>query len=182
MYINGNKANAQKWIRELVPTDARVQTLSMTMHLKDGKDEIPLFPAVTAFENDRGGTVVAFCGSPNTNFNYLEAFSFLTASRKLQIVDLLQKSGNLPVYYPDDSEIYLKAAYLPDGGLFTVVFNISLDPLDEVPLVTEMPVSRVEILTADGERVPCPFRKEADRIVIEKTVITLDPACFILYE
>lgn len=182
LYVNGNKANAQKWIRELVIQDERVQVASMTMHLKDGKDEIPLFPAVTVFRNDRGGRVIAFCGSPNTEFNYLQAFSFLTASRKLQMVQLLKESGNLPVYYPDDSEIYLKAAYLPDGGLFTAVFNISLDPLDEVPLVTEKPVSRVEMLTANGERVPCPFRKEDDRIVIEKTVITLDPACFILYE
>jgi len=182
LYVNGNKANAQKWIRELVVLDDAAETLSMTMHLKDGKDEIPLFPAVTRFKNSRGGTVIAFCGSPNTNFNYLEAFSFLTASRKLQMVELLQQSGNLPVYYPDDSEIYLKAATLPDGGLFTAVFNISLDPLDEVPLVTEKEISRVEMLSADGKRVPCHFRKEWDRIVIEKTVLTLDPACFILYE
>lgn len=182
LHINGNKAVAQKKIRELVPINEQVQTESMTVHLKDGKDEIPLFPAVTTFDNARGGRVIAFCGSPDTEFTYTQAFSFLTASRKLQMVDLLKRSGNLPVYYPDDSEIYLKAAYLPDGGLFTAVFNISLDPLDEVPLVTEKPVSRVEMLTADGKRVACPFRKEDDRIVIEKTVISLDPACFVLYE
>lgn len=182
LYVNGNKTVAQKNIRELVPLNERVQTVSMTVHLKDGKDEIPLFPGVTVFDNSLGGTVVAFCGSPNTEFTYTQAFAFLTESRKLQMVELLKNSGNLPVYYPEDADVYLKAAHLPNGGLFTAVFNISLDPLDEVPLITEKPVSRVEVLTADGKWVPCPFRNEWDRTVIEKSVITLDPACFILYE
>lgn len=182
LYINGNKTPAQKKIRELVPLNDTVEALSMTMHLKDGKEEIPLFPGVTMFRNKRGGTVFAFCGSPDTEFTYTQAFAFLTESRKAQMVDMLKKSGHLPVYYPEDSEIYLKAAYLPDGGLFAAVFNISLDPLEEVPLVTEKPISRVEILTANGERAACPFRKEGDLLILEKTVITLDPACFILYE
>ena len=51
-----------------------------------------------------------------------------------------------------------------------------------IPGGTEKEISRVEMLSADGKRVPCHFRKEWDRIVIEKTVLTLDPACFILYE
>ncbi len=67
-----------------------------------------------------------------------------------------------------------------DGSLFAAVFNIGLDPLDELPLVVSRPVARVERLMPDGTREECAFRTEGDTVVIETPVFTLDPVVLFL--
>lgn len=67
-----------------------------------------------------------FSGTTDTEFHYDKSVSFLNASRKKQIVNLLKKTGNLPVYYPEDLEIYMKAGYLADNSLMCGIFNIFL--------------------------------------------------------
>ncbi len=178
--INGNTCNSQEHICELLPLSEAVHAESTVYHLADGKTREPLFPGVTTYENALGGLTVVFSGTPRTRFNYIEAFSFLNESRKLQLVDLLRRAGQLPVYYPGDAEVYLRAARCPDGSLMCAIFNLGLDVLEEIPLRTERPVSFVECLTPDGEHAGCGFRIEGKNIIVEHPAGVLDPVIMFL--
>jgi hypothetical protein len=107
----------------------------------------------------KGGNIV-FCGTPKAELIHTIGFSFLNASRKEQFVWMLSKLDCLPVYYPDDAEVYLKTGLLPDGERIVAVFNLGLDPLEELPLVfdsKEPAISSVSRVTADGNYEPCDF-------------------------
>ena len=171
----GNRCNAQVRAKELIPLSDTVEALSVTYHLRDGKVKEPLFPAVTSFKNPAGGTTIVFCGDPYTNFTYLEAFSFLNETRKRQLIDILKETGNLPVYYPDDMEMLLRAGELPDGSLFVAAFDISLDRADTLPLVVEGEIERVEKLTPSGEWKEVSFSFDGNRIEVNTPVYTLEP-------
>ena len=173
------KAPAQMKIKCLTPIREGVRSDSTVYHVKDGKEEIALFPGVTVFDNDRGGHAVVFSGTPHTHFNYYEAFSFLTEARKAQIVRLLDESGNLPIYYVGDEEVYMKAGTL-DSSLFVALFNIGLDPIDEIRLFTKKQVKSVRMLTNIGEFKEISFRTEENAVVIETPLSTLDPRVFLL--
>lgn len=171
----GNRCNAQVRAKELIPLSDAVEALSTTYHLRDGKVKEPLFPAVTSFKNPAGGTTIVFCGDPYTNFTYLEAFSFLNETRKRQLIDILKETGNLPVYYPDDMEMLLRAGELPDGSLFVAAFDISLDRADTLPLVVEGEIERVEMLYPSGEWKEVSFSSDGNRIEVNTPVYTLEP-------
>ena len=181
LYCNGNTCNGQIRAMEIVPEAEGVQVHSFAYHVPDGKTREMLFPAVTSYKNARGGTAVVFCGDPQTAFNYMEAFSFLNESRKLQMIELLSSVGCLPVYYPGDAEVYFRAAELPDGGLFTAFFNIGLDPLEEITLCVDRPVSRVERLTPDGKREECAFTVDGKTVTAAVPAYTLNPEILFLY-
>ncbi len=170
-----NRCNAQIRSQELIPQSDAVEVLSTVYHLKDGKVRQPLFPGVTSFKNPAGGTTIVFCGDPYTNFTYLEAFSFLNETRKRQLVDILKATGNLPVYYPDDMEMLLRAGELPDGSLFVATFDISLDRADALPLVVDGEVERVEQLAPTGEWKEVSFTADGNRIEVDTPVYTLEP-------
>ena len=180
IHLNGNTCNAQQKICELIPVNEEVLSESTVYHLLDGKTRQPLFPGATAYKNPLGGMTFVFSGTPKTNYNLVEAFSFLTESRKAQLVDLLKRAGQLPIYYPEDAEIYLRAAECEDGSLFTAVFNIGLDPLEEIPLTVDRKITRAEYLTADGERKDCSFRTEGDTIILNLPAFTLEPVILFL--
>ncbi len=179
LHVNGKKTNAQIKIQQLIQQNDSVEAVSTVMHLKDGKEEIPLFPGVMVFKNELGGQSIVFCGTPRTKFTYTEAFAFLTESRKEQMIQLLAACGHLPVYYPEDAEVYLKAGTLEDGSLLTAVFNIGLDPLEEIPLVTERDVQGVQRLTADGRWVECQWQPAQEdgghAITVDSPAYTLEP-------
>ena len=170
-----NRCNAQIRSQELIPQSDAVDTLSTVYHLKDGKVRQPLFPGVTSFKNPAGGTTIVFCGDPNTNYNYLEAFSFLNETRKRQLVDILKATGNLPVYYPDDMEMLLRAGELPDGSLFVAAFDLSLDRAETLSLMVDGEVERVEQLAPTGEFKEVSFTKDGNRIEVNTPVYTLEP-------
>ena len=179
LHVNGKKTNAQIGIQQLIPQSETVEAASTVMHLKDGVQEIPLFPGVTVFKNELGGRCVVFCGTPNTKFHYTEAFSFLSESRKEQMLQLLAAGGQLPVYYPEDAEVYLKAGTLEDGRLVTAVFNIGLDPLEEIPLVVDRDVHGVQRLTAEGQWEDCEWQNSSAsgrrEIRVDTPAYTLEP-------
>ena len=178
--LNGNSCSVQVGFKELVPKGEGVKSESIVYHTLDRVNYTELFPGVTSFKNSLGGSVVVFCGTPVTEFNYLKAFSFLNESRKAQIVDLLTRFGQLPVYYPSDEEVYIKAGRLSDSSLFVCLFNIGLDPIDELELVTSEDVKDVQILSSDGEWESTPFTKEGNRLFICHAANTLDPVVIIL--
>ena len=174
-YANGERSSIQKKIRKLTPKDDTVEIHSEVYTMVNGTDPKPIFPAVTSYKNALGGTAIVFCGTPNTNFTYGEAFSYLCAPRKKQIISLMQKHGEIPVYYPDDAEVYVKAGKLPSGDIFCGFFNIGLDNLDEVTLVADRKITEIKMLTPDGEF------KQVEFSVDDEGVITVPTPAEILH-
>lgn len=180
LFVNGNDANAQMKLCELIPQNDRVRAESEVYHLRDGRVHERLFPGVTVYDNPLGGRSVVFSGTPKTEFNYMEAFSFLTESRKKQLIKLLDEAGCLPVYYPGDAEVYLKAARCADGSLMVAFFNLGLDPLEEIELTARAPFETVERLSEDGAREAVAFDEENGRAVIRTPAYTLNPVILFL--
>ena len=157
-----------------------MEVLSHVIHADAlGKIEI-LAPAVTAFDNPRGGCTVVFCGTPDTYFNYIYAFSMLNESRKRQFIGILKRRGDLPVYYPGDAEIYLRAGKLETGELFCAVFNLGTDVLDEIELVCENEVRAVEKLNPDGTRSACGFSARNGAVTVKEPAGVLLPVVLFL--
>ena len=183
IFDNGNPCSKQMKLHRITPVEEGVIPKSMVVATPNGTaslPQIPLFPGVTSYKNKLGGTAVVFSGTPEARFHYTEAFSFLNESRKLQLIGLLSESGNLPVYYPDDSEVYLKAANMSDGALLVAFFNISLDPIDEIILVTDRAVNSVEALMPDGSYSPVDFTADGSRLTLHRSASILTPEILIL--
>lgn len=181
LYVNGNDCSAQVGIHRLIPLDSAVEVCSEAYHIIGGKQRETLFPAVTRFKNAAGGTVVVFCGTPRTEYNYCEAFSFLNESRKKQMAELLSESGNLPIYYPGDAEVLLRAAYTAnEGELFCAVFNIGLDVLPDIRLITDRSVKSVRVLDCDGELKPVEFFTDGIALTVKQRAEILMPVIMLI--
>ena len=180
IHATGKNSSSQQKLHTIIPTSESTKAHSTVYTRPDGKTRVPLFPGVTSFDNSLGGKAVVFSGTPEANYNYQEAFSFLNESRKAQMIELLRESGNLPIYYPDDAEVYLKAAKTADGKQFVAFFNIGLDNLDEVTLVSEKAVSSVKMLTAGGEFVEVAFDVQDGKITVHTPAYILNPVILIL--
>lgn len=166
----GKTLNVQYDIKELVPTNADVKALTTIVH-RNPDPSIPpelrdtgLFPGVTLFRNSLGGKVIVFCGSPDIPFAYYTIPSLLCDTRKKQLIGLLQE--HLPLYYPEDAEIYLRAGNLPNGEMLAALFNIGFDPLDEIPLVIDRKVQSVSWLEANGDLRACTFTQEGETLTV----------------
>lgn len=175
-HIEGiGRCNVQPASLEIVPKDKRIRIDSMVQHTIDKANYTDLFPGVTIFDNDNGGKVAVFSGTPDCEWNYTQPFSYLCESRKKQLVRLLSEWGELPIYYPEDAEVYLKAADMPDGTLFCALINLGLDELETIPLCCEKEVSKVEMLDSDGKKIKCDFLTNRKNITIKKSAKALEP-------
>lgn len=173
--VNGKKCNKQHMFKELLPKDDSVETLSYMLNRNaDGETE-NLFPSVTRYKNSLGGTTIVFCGTPDAPFHYTTGFGLLTYSRKQQFIDILKKTGNLPVYYPEDAEVYLKAADMPDGKLFCAVFNISMDPIEKLPLCFEKDINNAWMMSPEGNWEEVSYIKENDTYIFDTPANILTP-------
>ena len=178
IFKTGRLCDAQFDAHELIPLNDSVTADSMIYHTVDDENYTPLFPGTTVYSNELGGKSIVFSGTPVTEMNYTDAFSFLNYSRKQQLINLLK--DELPVYYDGTEEMYMKAAYMPDGGLFCALFNLGFDPVYEISLVTGMKASSVMWLTPEGEFSECRFSKTENGIVIQKTLLPLHPMMIII--
>lgn len=179
--VNGNRCSVQVDARELVKLSEAVVEDSGVYNTTDGENYTYLFPGSTIYKNALGGTVTVFCGTPNAAFDITEAFSFLNESRKQQLIRIIEQQGHLPVYYPGDEEMYLRAADMEDGGLFTALFNLGLDPIEALELVCSKPVARIEKLMPDGTREKVAFTCEGGVLKLNCPCNTLDPVILFLY-
>lgn len=170
-----NPESVQVRYRELAPSKPGVQVLSQVIHTVDGERMTDLFPGVTAYKNPAGGTAFVFCGTPRTNYNLTEAFSFLNYSRKEQLIGMMRSVGELPIYYPGDAEMYLRVAEMPDGGWFCALFNIGLDPIENLPLICESDVAKIEVLQPNGSFSPVVFTKNDDALTLDLPCLPLQP-------
>lgn len=173
--INGNYVAVQQKIKELVITDSKTASDSYVYNTVDNESYTPLFPGTAVYKNSLGGTVFTFCGTPRAAFHYTEAFSFLNYSRKQQFLRMLRLCGELPVFYPDDEEVYLKAAYMPDGSLLCAVFNIGLDPIRKLELVFAREIAALSMLMPDGSRKEVSFTVTSGKNVMDIPCNILEP-------
>lgn len=174
--INGQKSNCQNKLRELVPLDKNAVADSVVIHSLDGETFEELFPGTVVYKNSLGGTVVTFSGTPDGKYNLTEAFSFLNYSRKLQLISLMDRLDENPVYFPGDEEVYMKAADMPDGRLFCAVFNFGFDTIEKLELVFKRKISKIEMLTPDGSTKNVSFTLSDGRYILDCECRTLDPA------
>jgi len=167
--------------RELIPLSDETEWLSQ-VYCKDPQAEeiTPLYPGVTRKKNSYGGECIVFSGTPDMPFKYFTAFSLLNETRKKQMIDILSKNGNLPIYYPEDAEVYLRAGRLTTGEIFAAVFNLSQDALDELPLVVDGNVSSVERLNENGKLVRCEFESFNNMIYVKESVAAMEPIVLII--
>ena len=119
--------------------------------------------------------MIVFCGTPDFPFHYSSAFSILNETRKKQFVDILSRRHHLPVYYPGDVDVYLRAGYLDNGEMLCAVFDTSFDALDELPLVCEKQVTKIQMLAPDGTRRDCDFSQEGNLVRVSESVYPYTP-------
>lgn len=177
---SGNVCQVQKNSKELIPRNDSVKIDSWVYHSCDDKNKEKLFPGVTVYENPVGGTCVVFAGTPVAEYYYTEGFSFLNATRKEQLIRLLAESGNLPIYYPGDAEIYIRAGYLEDGSMMVAMFNLCFDPVEKPELVCEKPVNEILVLASNGNLENCTFEYKNGKIIPDITLETLMPVVLII--
>ena len=179
--VYGKHMSAQYGVKELVELRDGVKWLSEVYH-KDGGSgcETALFPGVTSFKNTEGGETIVFSGNPDMPFKYYTAFSMLNETRKRQLVDVLSENGGLPLYYPEDAEVYIRAGRLPEGRVLAAIFNLGFDDLEEIPLRVNFPVNKVSRLDENGEERECKFSLEDGLLTVYEPADTLDPTVLIL--
>ncbi len=178
--INNNISTTQFEMKKLVITSDNVKVLSNNVIADPSTSQyskyIDVAPAVVSYQNPLGGETIVFCGTPDTPFTYNAAFSMLNETRKKQFIEILSKGNHIPLYYPEDSEIYLRAGYLKNGEIMAVFFNLSLDQHEDIPFVCTKEVSNVEILNPDGTRSKCNFKCVDGIVRVDKPLNTMIPA------
>lgn len=99
--------------------------------------------------------------------------------RRIQI-RLLQSKDVLPVYYPEDAEIFLHTGTLPDGSLVCVLFNLGYDPLSFIPFKTTFGIKRVRALKRNGGYFDCKFTYKNNLLTVQASCSIFDPVVLIL--
>lgn len=174
--IEENCVAKQYEARCLTPCRDGVETLSWvyTNNSLENRNE-HLFPGVTRITNTQGGETIVFCGTPNMPYVYHTAFSMLNESRKKQLIKILSRKNLIPLYYPEDCEVYLRAGYLENGEIMAAFFNLGFDQLEDIPFVCDQKVTRVEILEPNGSRRECRFIVQDGVIRVDEPMNTLMP-------
>ena len=169
------RVNRQQRMLEIVPLNNDVKISSYVSNTTDYENYENLFPGSTVYKNELGGTAFVFCGTPATEFRIDTAFSFLNYSRKQQLIEMVKSVNELPVYYPNDEEVYLKAADMENGDLFCAVFNIGLDPIECLELVCDFKAKSFKKLMPNGESKEISFTYKDGRYLLDTTCNILDP-------
>lgn len=179
--VNSNETFVQKGVKELVPIHERVVEDSTVYHTVDRENYERLFPGTTIFENELGGISFVFSGTPRSDYNIFEIFSFLNFSRKRQLVAMLDRTDEGGVYYPNDEEMYLRAADMKNGDIFCALFNIGLDKIEETQLVCKKSIEKIEKLMPDGTRRALAFTASENRYTVRTACDVLDPLILFLH-
>ena len=171
---------SQKNTHILNVTDKDTEVISNNFRKIDGKAEI-VSPAVTVKTRENGKITVTYCGTPKAYFDYMEGFAFLNETRKKQFISLFKRAGVLPVYYPGDNEILLRAGKIKDGRMLTAVYNLSYDPLEEIELYLENAPEEIKLVNTSGEEVPVCFESKGNSMyVIDAKAEPLYPVILII--
>ena len=177
---DGRKMSSQFGMLEITAASPEVKTLASAYHLRDGVYMDALFPSVTLYENELGGTVVVFAGNSSFQLGLSIAFGWLNETRKSLLAEILTSMGELPVYYPEDAEVLLKVANIENGGTLVALLNMGLDTMEELPLVIRKDITVVRRLTCDGSFAPVSLTREGENYTLLTDVGVFDPVILIL--
>ena len=180
IFYPGEPSKAQYGLRELIPLSDDVKRYSDVYHLRDGVYKDIMFPGVTSYKNELGGTVVVFAGNTDFDYNLSEAFGFLNETRKNQLVRILSDLDALPVYCPEDAEILMKAARMQDGKLLCALLDMSLDPIEELQLVIRGDVKSIARLNCNGKFENVAFTRDGERFTLDIKVDPFDPLILVV--
>ncbi|MBO5224726.1 MAG: hypothetical protein J6C23_09475 [Clostridia bacterium] len=169
----GRVFSSQPSYQELILCGAT--EISTAYNLKNGTKLQRLFPAVTEYENELGGKVIVFCGKADFNYGIGAPFSYLNESRKAQIVQLLNESGNLPMYCEGDDQVYVKYGTTKDGNGWCMFLNTGFDAVDEIRICTTKQIRAVKILDSNGNYNDCKFEKTDSGIIVKEQLSILMP-------
>ena len=172
--FTGGDISRQFGMCELIPINESIESVS-TCYTIENDEKIMQFPGVCKFKNSLGGTVITFCGTPCTQFKHNQAFSFLNETRKRQMLHLMNENEELPIYYYEDAELYMRAGYLNNGEIMSVLFDLGTDKIENLPLVIKDKITKAEILTSDGKRKAVEFKEENGKYIFDLTVYPLEP-------
>ncbi len=178
--VSTTKMGIQPELRELVPLNDKVKRLSEVYHLREAKYYDVLFPGVTSFDNELGGTAVVFSGTTAFEYRYYVCFGFLNETRKRQLINILSDFGELPIYYPDDEEMLFKAAKTPDGNLFAIALNLSLDEVEKAKFVIERDVKSIKRIMKDGTYENVEFKRNGNEYTLNLALKVFDPVALII--
>lgn len=173
--INGCHTKLQQKTMELVPLSSNVIADSYVCNTIDYDNYERLFPGSTIYKNELGGNVFVFCGTPVAEFHLDKAFSFLSYSRKLQLLNMVKIANELPVYYPNDEEVYLKVADMENGNTFVAVFNIGLDAIEKLELACNFEATKFKKLMPNGEAKEISFTYENEKYILDTPCNILEP-------
>lgn len=174
--VDGSRMSPQYEKKRLIPISDKLEVLSCYVHTdaQTGANTV-IAPAVTRLDNSLGGETVVFSGSVDMPFKYYTAFSMLNETRKNQFISILSRRNHIPVYYPDDAEVYTRAAFTASGELFVALFNLSFDELPEIPLICKQKVTCVEMLNENGERDSLDFEYSGELLSIKTELAPISP-------
>jgi len=176
VFINNNNTQRQKNAQKLIPLNDGVEILSEAYYTPDGgTTKIVLFPASTMYKNPLGGTSIVFCGTPISLHNYLEGFSFLNETRKLQLTTLLSANGLLPIYYSGDIEMLAQAGKISDDRILAVFTSLGYDILDELELCCDTEIHSIEKMKPNGDFEPVEFKQNGKTVIVDTSVNPVDP-------
>ena len=176
LYVNNRTVKNQQKVMELVPQSDSVKIYSHVYNSVREDGRTLLFPGVTMYKNSLGGKIFVFSGTPASEFNIVEAFSFLSYSRKLQLIEMLKETDALKAYYVGDEEVYFRCADMADGRLFCAVFNIGLDPVEEIKLYIDKSVKEITCLDSNGNEDKVEFYSHGEGLyTVKMCASTLSP-------
>ena len=137
-----------------------------------------LAPGAVLYQKADGTSVITFAHESGKN-DGLRSFGMFNETRKQLLGKCLQKLDAMPIWHPDDAEILLKAAELPDGSKIAVALNIGLDMLDSLPLAGPWTqTAAVRRLAADGSWQSIDAKRRQDGALSIQT--QLPPLGFVL--
>lgn len=178
--LDGKILGLQYGISKITPESECVKAHAHAYHLRDGVHKDILFPSVTEYKNELGGTAVVFAGAASFELGLVSAFGWLNETRKALFVKILSELGALPVYYPADAEVLLKAAKIEGGGMLVVFNDMSLDVLEEIPLVIKGSVNSISRLMPDGTFEEVKFTRDGENYTLAISACVLDPVVLIV--
>ena len=74
----------------------------------------------------------------------------------------------------------MKAAKMPDGRLLCAILDMTLDDLDELPLVIRRDVKSIKYLRPDGEFESVGFTRNGDRYTLDVTAKIFEPLILVI--
>lgn len=173
--VNNSLTKVQLKTMELVPLSSETKATSYVCNTVDYINYENLFPGCTVYKNELGGNIIVFCGTPVADFHLDTAFSFLTYSRKLQLIDMIKCLGKLPIYFPGDEEVLFKAARMTDGRHLCAIFNTGFDRIEKLKLCCDFDAKEFSMLMPDGTEKAVDFSCDGDLYTLDVPCYTLEP-------